>query len=134
MPDLAAFPTHPAERQRENAYKIAADIRACTATIFPLLMMLRDRPGAFSTSLRSVSRWRPPLRFRQMRLEEVPLFTRGNEVLAREIFTLDFYTENIFQKMLAEAGLQPLGMTEAGEFFLLEKAARAELERRSIEV
>ncbi len=36
--------------------------------------------------------------------------------------------------MLAEAGLQPLGMTEAGEFFLLEKAARAELERRSIEV
>ncbi|MGD1903754.1 MAG: hypothetical protein ACFB9N_16120 [Geitlerinemataceae cyanobacterium] len=56
-------------------------------------------------------------------IEKTYSFTKEEEILAQETFTLGFYTESVFQKMLADVGLRPLGMTETGEFFLFEKAA-----------
>lgn len=55
-------------------------------------------------------------------VEKTYSFSRGNETLAEEKLTLGFYAEDVSRSMFVKVGLRPLGLTETGEFFLLEKA------------
>lgn len=50
-------------------------------------------------------------------------FKRGEELLSEESFDLGFYKDSLFPSMFAEAGFEPVGMTESKEFFIYKKVA-----------
>lgn len=48
-------------------------------------------------------------------------FKKNEEMLAEESITLGFYKDSLFPEMLANAGLEPLGMTDSEKFFIYKK-------------
>ena len=48
-------------------------------------------------------------------------FKKNGNILAEETLTLGFYKDTLFPRMLADAGFEPLGMTDADKFFVYEK-------------
>ncbi|WP_133512603.1 class I SAM-dependent DNA methyltransferase [Candidatus Thiosymbion oneisti] len=48
-------------------------------------------------------------------------FKRNGMILAEESLTLGFYKDTVFPKMLADVGLEPLGVTDTEKFFVCKK-------------
>jgi len=54
-------------------------------------------------------------------LDKSYYFKKDGNILAEETLTLGFYKEILFLPMLAEAGFEPLGMTDSEKFFIFKK-------------